>query len=146
MKAAYGRSSAEKRVIERLGFASIYALGPTEGPDCGWLLLGTAASDKQLRQAINSASYFSCRPIALQLLLHTTGDPRAKQLKRMAGEQMGADGIDSRGPWFRVSPGDLSDRILALGAAIGADIFDEAGRQARILEALSREMRRVSYD
>lgn len=143
VKVAYTRAGIERRVADSLGFAAIYALGVTEGPDVGRLKIGVAPSDKILGDVVASAQHFSSWQVGLMLVLWTTAKPLALQIKQRAELRLAREGLGLRGTWYAIEPGELSDRLLAAAREAGAEVFDESGRRARIDAALQRAMDRA---
>lgn len=143
VKAAYARQAAERRIEAALGFAAIYALGAEDGPDVDRLKLGVTSSALALAKELKDAQTYSSRALVVRLKLWCAGKPLALRLKADVETLLERQGRRLRGSWYRVEADELARYLTEAARAIGAELFDEAERQRRVLEAVAREMERV---
>lgn len=143
MKAAYARSAAERRIEAALGFATIYALGPADGPDVDRLKIGVAASERALAEEIRKAQHYNARRIVVRMRLHLVGKPVGLRLKADLGARLAVEGRHLHGAWYRIDAEQLTGLTVRAALEMEAEVFDDAGRQRRVLDALEREMERA---
>jgi len=140
VKEAYARNATERRIEAGLGFAIIYALGPADGVA---LKLGVASSDLALQKELKTAQHYSSSLMIVHVRAFLAGKPVALRLKAAVEAQLESQGRRVRGSWHRVDAVELSGLMVTAAREIGAELFDEAERQRRVLEAVQREMERA---
>lgn len=143
VRAAYARQAAERRIEAALGFATLYALGAADGPDVDRLKIGVAASEPALAEELRKAQHYNSRRIVMRMRVYVVGKPVALRVKAdVAGELSGA-GRHLHGSWYRIGAEELRGLTAEIARVIGVELLDDAARQARVLEAIEREMERA---
>jgi len=143
VKAVYARQAAEQRIEAALGFVILYALGAADGPDVDRLKIGVAASERALAEEVRKAQHYNSRLMVVRMRAHIVGKPVALRVKADLEVLLEVQGRRLRGSWYRVEAGELWQRLGYVACQAGVEVFDEAARQARVLEAIEREMARA---